>query len=53
MLKGLIFLIYTFMDKQLLDGLENLSEAKKNNEALIEWLENVDDIDEVYHNLEL
>ena len=28
-------------------------EAKKNNEALIEWLENVDDIDEVYHNLEL
>ncbi len=28
-------------------------EAKKNNEALIEWLENIDDIDEVYHNLEL
>ena len=27
MLKGLIFLIYTSMDKKLLDGLDNLSEA--------------------------
>lgn len=28
-------------------------EAKKNNEALIEWLEGIDDIDEVYHNMEM
>ncbi len=28
-------------------------EAKEKNEALIEWLENVDDIDEVYHNMEM
>ena len=27
MLKGLRFLIYTFMDKQLLDALNNLSES--------------------------
>ncbi len=27
-------------------------EARKNNEALIEWLENIDDVDEVYHNLD-
>jgi transcriptional/translational regulatory protein YebC/TACO1 len=28
-------------------------EAKKNNEALIEWLEGIDDVDEVYHNMEM
>ncbi len=28
-------------------------EAKEKNEALIEWLENIDDIDEVYHNMEI
>ena len=27
-------------------------EIKTNNEALIEWLEGIDDIDEVYHNME-
>ncbi len=29
------------------------SEASKNNEALIEWLEAIDDIDEVYHNMQM
>lgn len=29
------------------------SEAKEKNEALIEWLENIDDVDEVYHNMEM
>ena len=29
------------------------AEAKEKNEALIEWLENIDDVDEVYHNLEM
>jgi YebC/PmpR family DNA-binding regulatory protein len=28
-------------------------EAKKNNIALIEWLEGLDDVDVVYHNMEL
>lgn len=28
-------------------------ETKEKNEALIEWLENIDDVDEVYHNMEL
>ncbi|MCB1112816.1 MAG: YebC/PmpR family DNA-binding transcriptional regulator [Chlamydiales bacterium] len=27
-------------------------ETKQANEALIEWLENIDDVDEVYHNME-
>ena len=29
------------------------AEARKNNEALIEWLEGIDDIDEVYHNMDI
>ncbi len=28
-------------------------EAKEKNEALIDWLENIDDVDEVYHNMEM
>ncbi len=28
-------------------------ENQEKNQALIEWLENIDDVDEVYHNMEL
>ncbi len=28
-------------------------ENKEKNEALIEWLENIEDVDEVYHNMEI
>ena len=28
------------------------SENQEKNQALIDWLENIDDVDEVYHNME-
>lgn len=33
--------------------IECAQEARENNLALIEWLEEIDDVDAVYHNMDL